>query len=222
MLPRQLVERLPAFQPDHFESNSGRWANLTQQSSVGFRSNRFAIGATGETDFVFFDVATLIRKMSPQSLPTQMIGNPDCVGDNGERGIHRASRDEAGSVDHIEIIEVMGFAVRVEHAGGGIGAHTAGAVLVADSFEGYALLEVSMERNGCARVTRPFEDINPAVFKPLEGLDIVWRVGELDPSARRIGHGLGFVRVACVSRRVGSSETWLTRFDRQRSSVMQV
>ena len=92
----------------------------------------------------------------------------------------------------------MRFALRVEDAGCGIGSHPAGAVLVADAFNGYAFLEVSMERDGCARVTRLFEDVDPAVFKPLEGLDVVWRIGELNPSRRGICHGLGLVRAACV------------------------
>lgn len=93
----------------------------------------------------------------------------------------------------------MSFTVRVKDTGGGIGAHTAGAVLVADSFDRYALLEVSVKRDGRARVTRPFEDINPTIFKPLEGLDVVWCVGKLDPSGRSIGHGRGLVRVAGVA-----------------------
>lgn len=128
-----------------------------------------------------------------------MIGNPDCVGYNGERGIHRTGRDEAGSINHIEVIEVMSLTVRVEDARGGIGTHTASAVLVADPFDGYALLEVSMERNGRARVTRLFEDIYPTVLKPLEGLDVVWHVGEPDPSRRRICNGLGLVGLAGVA-----------------------
>ena len=50
------------------------------------------------------------RKISPDSLPNQMIGDPDCVGDDSKRGIYGACRDEAGGVDDIEVIDIMGLA----------------------------------------------------------------------------------------------------------------
>ena len=46
----------------------------------------------------------------------------------------------------------MGLAVRVQDAGGGIGAHATGAVLVADAFKGDTLLKIGVERNGGGRV----------------------------------------------------------------------
>jgi hypothetical protein len=74
-----------------------------------------------------------------------VVGYADGVGDDGERGVDGAGGDEAGGVDDVEVVEVMGLAVGVEDAGGGVVAHAAGAVLVADAFEGDALLEVGVE-----------------------------------------------------------------------------
>ena len=79
----------------------------------------------------------------------------------------------------------MRFAVRIEDAGFRIRSHAAGAVLVADAFKGYALLEVSMERNGCAGVASLLENVDPAIFEALEGFDIIRRVRELDSSRTR-------------------------------------
>ena len=107
----------------------------------------------------------------------------------------------------------MGFAVRVENAASRIVTHAAGAVLVADAFKGYALLEVSMERDGGASVACLLEDVYPTVFKALEGLDVVWRVGELNLPGRGVCHRLGLVRASSVSGRVGSNKTWLESFD---------
>jgi hypothetical protein len=76
-----------------------------------------------------------------------MIGDPDCVGDDSKRGIYGACRDEAGGVDDIEVIDIMGLAMQVENAGSRIVADSAGAILVADAFQGYALFKVGMQRN---------------------------------------------------------------------------
>ena len=70
---------------------------------------------------------------------------------------------------------------------------------MADAFNGNAFLEVSMERDGGARVTGLFEDVDPAILKPLEGFDVVGRVGELNSPGRDICHRLRFVRAARVS-----------------------
>ena len=55
--------------------------------------------------------------------------------------------------------------MRVENAGGGIAAHTAGAILVAHAFQRYPLLEVSVKRNRSAGVGGRFEDVNPLEVK---------------------------------------------------------
>jgi hypothetical protein len=97
-----------------------------------------------------------------------MIGNPDCVGDDSKRRIYGACRDEAGGVDDIEVVEVMGFAMQVEDAASRIVAHAAGTVLVADALQGYALFEVGMKRDRPARVPCLFEEADPTVLKALE------------------------------------------------------
>jgi hypothetical protein len=115
----------------------------------------------------------------------------------------------------------MGLAVQVENAASRIVTHAAGAVLVADAFKGYALLEVSMEWDGGARVAGLLENIDPTVFKALEGLDVVRRVGELNPLRRGICHGLGLVGSTGVSRGVGAHEAWLPGLNSQWRSVVE-
>ena len=62
----------------------------------------------------------------------------------------------------------MGFAISIEHTCSGIGAHTAGPILVAYAFEWNSLLEVRMEGYVACRVPRSFEHIDPAVLEPVE------------------------------------------------------
>jgi len=107
----------------------------------------------------------------------------------------------------------MSFAVRVEDTRCGIVTHAASAVLMADTFKRDALLEVSVEREGGACVAGFLEDVDPTVFQALEGLDVVWRVGELNPTGRNICHGLGLVGAAGVSGWMGANETWLPGLD---------
>jgi len=58
----------------------------------------------------------------------------------------------------------MGLAARIKDANRGIVPHAASAVLVPDAFKGYALLEVSVERNGCAGVASLLENVYPAIL----------------------------------------------------------
>jgi hypothetical protein len=78
-----------------------------------------------------------------------------------------------------------------------------------------------MERDGGAGVACPLEDIDPTVFEALEGLDVVWRVGELNPPRCSVCHGLGLVGAARVSGRVSTNETWLPGLVGERSSVVE-
>ena len=115
----------------------------------------------------------------------------------------------------------MGLAVRVEDTGGWIVAHLAGAVLVPDPFKRDTLLKVSMERDRGGRTSSLLENVNPTVFRAIEGLDVVWRVGELNAFSRGICHGLGLVGVAGVSGRMGAHKTRLPTLDGERSNVME-
>jgi hypothetical protein len=68
-----------------------------------------------------------------------MVRNSYCVGNDGQRRIDCAGRNEAGRINDIQVVEVMSFAVPVEDAGNRIVAHPAGAVLAINAFNGDAL-----------------------------------------------------------------------------------
>jgi hypothetical protein len=60
---------------------------------------------------------------------------------------------------------------------------------MADSFEGDALFEVGVERDGAFGVACLFEDVDPTRFETSEGFDVVVGVEELD-LRRAVGAGL--------------------------------
>jgi hypothetical protein len=62
--------------------------------------------------------------------------------------------------------------------------HAAGAVLVADPFQGDALLEIGVQRDGGRRVAGLLEYVDPAVLEPIERFNIVWRVRKLNSLGR--------------------------------------
>ena len=109
-----------------------------------------------------------------------MVGDADGVGDDGEGRVDGAAAGEEAGVDYVEVVEVVGLAVDVEDGLFGVGAEAAGAVLVADAFEGDAFFEVGVEGDGAFGVAGLFEDVDPAVFEAVEGFDVVVGVGELD------------------------------------------
>ena len=137
--------------------------------------------------------------MLPEAFGDQVIGDSDCVGDDGEGWIDGAGGDEAGGINNVEVIEVVGFAMGIEDAGCRVAAHAACAVLMADAFKGDALFEVGVERNGSGGVAGPLENVDPTVFEAIEGLDVVGGIGELDSAGRGVGDGLGLVGAAGVS-----------------------
>ena len=96
-----------------------------------------------------------------------MVRDSYGIGDDGQRGVDRARRDEAGGIDDIEVVEVVGFAMRVKDAGGRIVAHAAGAVLVPHTLKGDALLEVGVKRNGSRRVAALFRTSTQRSFRRL-------------------------------------------------------
>ena len=110
-----------------------------------------------------------------------MIRNPYRVGNDSQRWIDSACRDEAGGVNDIKVVEVMRLAVWIKDAGCGIVAHAAGAVLVADTLKRDALLEVCVERERGACVAGLLENVDPTAFEAIKGLDVIGRVGELNP-----------------------------------------
>ena len=91
---------------------------------------------------------TNLRHELVEAVGDEMVGDADGVGDDGERGVDRAGRDEEAGVDDVEIVELVGFAIRIEDGGCGIVAEAEGTVLVAYAFEGDALFEIGMEGDG--------------------------------------------------------------------------
>ena len=93
-----------------------------------------------------------------------MVGDADGVGDDGEGWVDGAADGEEAGVDYVEVVEVVGFAVEVEDGLFGVGAEAAGAVLVADAFEGDAFFEVGVEGDGAFGVAGLLEDVDPAAL----------------------------------------------------------
>jgi hypothetical protein len=45
----------------------------------------------------------------------QVLADPKGVGDDGERGVDGTDGDEEARIDHVEVVELVGLAVDVEH-----------------------------------------------------------------------------------------------------------
>ena len=59
-----------------------------------------------------------------------MLADPHGVGDGGQGRVDGADAGEEAGVDDVEVVNLVGLAVDVEHRGGRIGAEAAGADLV--------------------------------------------------------------------------------------------
>ena len=91
-----------------------------------------------------------------------MVSDANGVGNDRQRRIDRTRRDEAGSIHNIQIIQIMGLAMGVEHAGRGIGSHAASTVLMADTLQRDTLLEISVQRDRSRRMPGPLKYVDPA------------------------------------------------------------
>jgi hypothetical protein len=92
----------------------------------------------------------------------------------------RPTGGKEGCVDNVEIVEVVGAAVNVEHGLLRVGAEAAGAVLMADTFERYAFFEVGMHVDGGVGMACLLQHFDPACLETLERFHIVVGVVELD------------------------------------------
>src|ERR1700733_5343536 len=101
---------------------------------------------------------------SPQPLLEQVVGNTNGVRDDRERRIYGTGGNEAGGIHHIKVVEIVRFAMRIQHAGCGIIAHTASAVLMPNALERNALFEIGMQRNMRSGVSCLLQNITPALF----------------------------------------------------------
>jgi hypothetical protein len=73
-----------------------------------------------------------------------VIAHPDRIGHRRQRRIHRANAGKETGVDDIEIVELMGLAVRVEHGGFRIVPEPACARLVRDSRDPDVVLHIDL------------------------------------------------------------------------------
>ena len=108
-----------------------------------------------------------------------MIADAQSVGNDRQRGVYRSAGDKEGTVNDVEVVDIVGAAVQVQNRGLRIRAKAAGAVLVADTLEGDALREVELVREDMGTVNL-LEHLGPSVHEPLEGLDVVRGIVELD------------------------------------------
>src|SRR5215469_6573722 len=69
------------------------------------------------------------------------LSDPKGVGHDRQRWIHGATRGEETPVDDVKIVEIVGFAVRIERGGAGVIAKPDCSVLVRDTREGDALAD---------------------------------------------------------------------------------
>jgi hypothetical protein len=73
-----------------------------------------------------------------------MIADAECIGHNGQRGIHGGARWEEAAIYDIEIIEVVCFAVHVESGCFLVGAESDCSVLVGYASERNTLTDVKI------------------------------------------------------------------------------
>src|SRR6266508_6768162 len=76
----------------------------------------------------------------------QVIADAQRVGDDGEPGIDRATRAKEACIDHVEIIQLVRFAVAIERARLRVVAEADGTVLVRHASERDALAEIQIPR----------------------------------------------------------------------------
>src|SRR5262249_17099831 len=69
----------------------------------------------------------------------EVVADAERVGDDGQGGGHRRTGGEETTVDHVEVVHLVGPAVHVESGGGRIPPEADGPVLVGDSGQGDAL-----------------------------------------------------------------------------------
>jgi serine protease Do len=148
-----------------------------------------------------------------EAFAEQVVGDADGVGDDGQRRIHGTGRNKTGGIDNVEVIEVVRLAVCIEHARGGIITHAAGAILVADTFKRDALLEVGMQWNMRGGVARALQHIDPPILEPVEGLNVVGRIGKLNPVRCGSRNRIGLVGAARIAGRMRARSAGLECLD---------
>ena len=73
-----------------------------------------------------------------------MIPHPQRIGDDRQGWIHRATGGKEASIHHIEVLDLMGAAVQIQHRGERILPEAAGSHLMGDAFDGQLAREVAL------------------------------------------------------------------------------
>src|SRR3954468_23103317 len=71
-----------------------------------------------------------------------VVAGPQRVGDGGQRGVHGADAGEEAGVHHVEVVQLVGLAHRVERGGRGIRAEPDRAGLVRGGTDRHRLVQV--------------------------------------------------------------------------------
>lgn len=114
-----------------------------------------------------------------------MVPNPQGIGDDGQGGVDCRAGDEEPSVDDIQIVEVVGLAVEVEHRGLGICSKAHGAILVADAADGDLFPEIGQILKQTVADADVVEHMLELFLEALVPFDIVLGVAELEVTFAR-------------------------------------
>ena len=77
----------------------------------------------------------------------EVIPYPNRIGNGGKRGVHRSDAREEAGIHHIEIVEVVGLAIDIQHRSGRIITEAASAGLVAHGGNGHGALNINLALN---------------------------------------------------------------------------
>lgn len=92
-----------------------------------------------------------------------MITNPQRIGDDGQRGVNGTTGRKEAAIYHVEIIDIMGLTIQIQHGGCGVFAKLTGADLVTDAFHWEFAGEVSL--------FAPFEKVITVSLDALSAVD---------------------------------------------------
>ena len=76
-----------------------------------------------------------------------MVANPQGVGDDSQSWVYRRARDEKAGVHHVQVVQVVGLAVRIQHRGLRIATKAQSPVLVGNASQGDFLSQVERARD---------------------------------------------------------------------------
>src|SRR5215469_11308608 len=129
----------------------------------------------------FSSVVAMCTRSSGQPAP-EMLSHSDGIGDGGERRVDRADAGEEAGIHYIEIIELMGLAVGIQHRGFGVAPEATRTCLVAATGDRYLVLHIEVARDQVVRVhTQMWQHGFQLVVELLACHLIIGRVAEGDP-----------------------------------------